>query len=239
MVQKSVFFAVMALAVFIAPSGIMPPTAPANQPRVLILSSIEKEYPMQYLNQITTELKQAGYNVTFLSGSEVTLYILMTQLDQYDILIWRTDTYTLGNTTYWYLGQQANETTYAGTIGIKTIDVSNGMLAVSAAFFTKTFGPTSLVHLKLAILISGMSISVAQPFITAGVETTIDFYNTLLAPTSLFDWVTQALVGYLTTGNSVRDAIYKVIYNYEYVSSLDDSYLPPISFLGNGNLKIA
>jgi len=36
----------------------------------------------------------------------------------------------------------------------------------------------------------------------------------------------------------VRDAIYKTIYNYDYVGSLDDSYLPPISFLGDGNLQV-
>jgi hypothetical protein len=36
----------------------------------------------------------------------------------------------------------------------------------------------------------------------------------------------------------VSDSIAKTIYNYEYVSSLNDIYLPPISFLGDGNLQI-
>ena len=146
--------------------------------------------------------------------------------------------YVLGNTTYWYLGNEGNQTTYSEAIGIGPIDVTNGMLGVSATFFSKTFAPNSLTHLKLAILISSMSITIAQEFIAAGVKTTIDFYQSLTAPASLFDWVTWSLVGYLTTGSSVSDAINKTIYNYEYVSSLDDSYLPPISFLGNGNLQI-
>jgi hypothetical protein len=83
-----------------------------------------------------------------------------------------------------------------------------------------------------------MSITIAQVLITAGVKTTIDFYKTLAAPLSLFDWVTKSLIDYLTRGSTVRDSIAKTIYNYAYVSSLDDSYLPPISFLGDGNLQI-
>jgi hypothetical protein len=235
--QKALFFAFIALAFFIPPPGSMR-LAPTTQPRALILASTQKQYPMLYLDKVTTDLKEAGYNVTFLSSSSISINFITKQLDQFDILIWRTDTYLRGNTTYWYLGQQYNETTYAGAIGIGPIDVSNGMIAVSDAFFSNNFGPDSLAHVKLAILIANMSITIGQAFIAAGVKTTIDFYQTLDAPSSLFDWVTWSLVGYLTTGSTVRDAVYKTIYNYEYAGSLDDSYLPPISFLGNGNLQI-
>jgi hypothetical protein len=237
MVQKGLLFAFMAFAIFIPPLGSMP-IAPSTQPRALILSSTQSQYPMLYVDKVTTELNEAGYNVTFLSSSAITLNLFNKQLDQYSIVIWRTDTYVLGNTTYWYLGQQGNQTVYAGAIGIKTIEVSNGMLAVSADFFSNNFQPNSLSHVKLAILMSSDSITIARALIAAGVKTTIDLYQALVAPSSLFDWVTWSLVGYLTTGNDVRDSIYKTIYNYEYVSSLDDSYLPPISFLGNGNLQI-
>jgi hypothetical protein len=196
---------------------------------------------MLYVDSITTRLKEAGYDVTFLSSSTVTLNLFTAaQLDQYDIVIWRTDAYMLGNTTYWYLGEQNNET-YVGAIGIRTIDVSNGMLAVSADFFSNNFGPNSLIHVKLAVLMSSMSITIAQILIAAGVKTTIDLYQTIdwtIAPSSLLDRVTWSLVGYLTTGSDVRDSVYKTIYDYEYVSSVDNSYVPPISFLGNGNLQI-
>ena len=240
MLQKAVFFALLALAVFYPPAataGSMP-ISPKIQLRALILSSTQSQYPMLYLDKVSTELKDAGYNVTFLSGSSITVSFITTQLDQYDILIWRTDMYVLGNTTYWYLGEQGNQTSYSEAIGIGSINVANGMLAVSATFLSNTYAPNSLTHLKLAILDSSMSITIAQILIAAGVRTTIDFYQSITAPASLFDWVTWSLVGYLTTGSTVSDAIYKTIYNYEYVSSLDDSYLPPISFLGNGNLQI-
>jgi len=194
---------------------------------------------MQYLDKITTELKVAGYNTTFLSGSAITVHLITTQLDQYDIVIWRTDTYVRGDTTYWYLGQEGNQTIYAGTIGIGMIDVTNGMLAVSANFFTNTFGPNSLTHVKLAILASSMSITIGQAFIAAGAKTTIDYYENFDAPAGLFDWVTWSLIGYLTSGNTVSNAIYKTIYNYEYSGALDAGYLPPISLLGNGNLQLA
>lgn len=238
--QKVVFFALLALAVLVPLHGSMA-IAPKMQPKVLILSSIEKQYPMQYMVEMTNDLKQAGYNVTFLKDEAVTVNFVTTQLDKYDVLIWRTGMYVHGNTTYWYLGEPGNQTSvaaYARSISIGTLDASNGLLGVSANFFSNNYGPKSLANIKLAILISSMSITVAQIFVNAGVKTTIDFYQTLTAPLSLFDWVTRSLVGYLTTGSTVRDSIAKTIYNYEYVSSLDDSYLPPISFLGDGNLQI-
>lgn len=237
MVQRILFVALFALVISLPPPRSMP-TAPIAQPRALILSSTQSQYPMQYLNEVTTELRDAGYNTTFLSGSAITVNLITTQLDQYDIVIWRTDTYLWGNTTYWYLGQQGNQKTYAGTIGIGTIDIRNGMLAVSADFFSTYLRPNSLTHIKLAILASSMSITIAQALIAAGVKTTIDFYQDLEAPPSLFDWVTWSLIGYLTTGTTVSQAIYKTIYYFEYVGSLEDTYLPPISFLGNGNLLI-
>ena len=238
--QKALFFAVLVLAVLVPLHGSMA-IAPKMQPKVLILSSVEKQYPMQYMVEITSELTQAGYNVTFLKDAAVTVNFVTTQLNKYDVLIWRTNMYVHGNTTYWYLGQPGNQTTaaaYARSIPIGTLDASTGVLGVSANFFSDTYGPKSLSHLKLAILISSMSITIAQIFLNAGVKTTIDFYQTLTAPLSLFDWVTKSLVDYLTTGSTVSDSIAKTIYNYEYVSSLDDSYLPPISFLGDGNLQI-
>jgi len=235
MVRKTLFFALVALVVFFRPPGTMP-VAPIVQPRALVLSSTQ--YPMLYLNKVTTELRDSNYNVTYLSGSAITVNFIQTQLDQYDLLIWRTDIYVRGNTTYWYLGRQNNQTTYAGTIGIASIAVTNGMVAVSAGFFNKIYDSQSLTHMKLAILISSMSITIAQTFVAAGVKTTIDLYQDLNAPASLFDWITSSLIAYLTTGNTVRESIAKTIYNYEYVGSLDDSYLPPISFLGNGNLQI-
>jgi hypothetical protein len=238
--DRTMFFAFMALAIFIPPLGSMP-ISPGNQPRTLILSSTQNQYPMLYADTVATELREAGYNVTFLSSSSITLGLFTpVQLDQYDIVIWRTDSYTVGNTTYWYVGEQGNET-YAGTIGIRTVAILNGMVAVNSNFFSNNFGPNSLTHVKLAILMSSMSITIAQALIAAGVQTTIDLYQTIdwtVAPPSMLDWVTWSLVGYLTTGNDVRDSIYKTIYNYEYGTYTESGYLPPLAFLGNGNLQI-
>ena len=117
---------------------------------------------------MTAELKEVGYNVTFVKGTAITVSFVTTQLDKYDIVIWRTDMYVHGNTTYWYLGEPANQTTseaYAGAISIRTIDVSNGVLAISADFLSNNFGPKSLANVKLAILISSMSITIAQIFV--------------------------------------------------------------------------
>jgi len=238
--QKNVLFAFMALAIFIPPLG-STPISPSNQPSALIVSSTQNQSPMLYLDRVTAELKQAGYNVTFLNSNTITLNLFTAaQLDQYEIIIWRTDTYMLGNTMYWYLGEQNNES-YAGSIGVRTIAVTNGMLAVNQQFFKTNFAPNSLSHIQLAILMSSMSITIAQSLIAAGVKATIDLYQAIdwtIAPPSLLDWTTWSLIGYLTTGNDVSDSVYKTIYNYDFTGSISDSSLPPISYLGNGSLQI-
>jgi len=238
--QRVFLFALVVLAILVpAPRGMA--TSPEAEYRVLILSSVEDQYPMQYLDAMTAELQHVGYSVTFVKGAAITVSFLTTQLDKYDIVIWRTDMYVLGNTTYWYLGEPANQTTSqanAGAISLRTIDVSNGMFAVSAGFLSTSFGPKSLTNVKLAILMSAMSISIGQIFIRAGVRTTIDFFSPLNAPLSLFDWVTESLVDYLTTGSTVSDAVAKTLYNYDYGNTPDDTYLPPIQFLGDGLLQI-
>ena len=238
--QRMFLFALVALAIFVPVPSSMP-ISPKAPPSVLILSSVESQYPMQYLDGVTAELKQVGYNVTFVKDSAITVSLITTQLDKYDIVIWRTDMYEVGNTTYWYLGQQANQTSleaYAGAIALRTIDMSKGVFAISADFLSSNFGPKSLANVKLAILMSSMSITIAQIFIMAGVRATIDFFSPLNAPLSLFDWVTESLVDYLTSGSTVSDAVSKTLYNFDYGNSPDDNYLPPISFLGDGNLII-
>ena len=238
--QKTMLFAFMALAIFVPPLG-STPISPSNQQRALIISSTQSQYPMLYSDRVTAELEQAGYNVTFLDSNTITLNLFTAaQLDQYEIVVWRTDTYILGNTTYWYLGEQNNES-YAGSIGVRTIAVTNGMLAVDQEFFTSNFAPNSLSNIQLAILMSSMSITIAQSLIAAGVKATIDLYQAIdwtIAPPSLLDWTTWSLIGYLTTGNDVSDSVYKTIYNYDFTGSISDSSLPPISYLGNGSLKI-
>jgi hypothetical protein len=171
-------FALVVLVILVpAPSSMA--TSPKESSRVLILSSVEGQYPMQYLDEMTAELKEVGYSVTVVRGTAITVSFITTQLDKYDIVIWRTDMYVLGNTTYWYLGEQANQTTseaYAGQISLRTIDVSNGVFAISPGFLSNNFGPKSLANVKLAILISAMSITIGHIFIRAGVRTTIDFF---------------------------------------------------------------
>ena len=54
---------------------------------------------------------------SFLSNSAVTLDFLTTQLNNYDVIVWRTNTYSFAHTTYWYVGQTVNlaaERKYAG-----------------------------------------------------------------------------------------------------------------------------
>ncbi len=238
--RKMVLFAFLTIVILLPLSGPMVVQAKA-QPKALILSSLEKHSPMGHLDAVTQYLTSTGYNVTFISDTRVTIKLLTTGLNDYDVVIWRTDVYQRARTTYWYVGESAHQETlhaYASSLAVGWIDATNGILGVSVDFFRNNFGQNSLANVKVAILVSSMSISIANAFVKAGAKATVDYYASFTAPSSLFDYVTQSLVQYLAAGNTVNDSIAKTMNNFAIVGTPEDSYLPPISYLGDGTTTI-
>ena len=93
--------------VFATNALISPPLFAAQpQKTAVILDSLDKVYPMGlYGKLIIGQLQSVGYQVTILKNGNVTLDFLVNQLDNYSLVIWRTDSYTWQHREFWYVGQ--------------------------------------------------------------------------------------------------------------------------------------
>jgi len=230
------------------PPLITPPLISLSQTQktAVILSSLDQVYPMgHYDKDMTYYLTQAGYKVTTLTNTAVTLDFLLNQLNNYSIIIWRTNTYTWKHIEYWYVGQLANsgvETTYASDFAQGWINDNAGILGVSLNFFTEHFTSGTLRNVKLMLLISSDSDAYAGTFVTAGAQAVVFCNAAISLGFGLMDDLTTQLVANLATGHDVYDSVYASVspfaQNANMEDPLDASYAPPFWYQGDGTLII-
>ena len=230
--------------VFVALVAIAPVQA-QPQSKAVILSSLEALAPMgYYATTLKYDLAHAGYQVSYLSNSAVTLDFLATQLNNYDVIIWRTNTYSFAHTTYWYVGQTVNlasEQKYGDDFAHGRINGNAGILGVSLQFLSQHLGKDSLKNVKLVVLISSNSVLMATYFINAGVKAVISCNGSITLAFGQIDDLTGALFYYLASGNTVYASVFNTVAPFsrsEPKDPLDSFYSPPFWFTGDGTLKI-
>jgi hypothetical protein len=257
---QRIFFAALIMALVALPLATASPAFAYNPPLItpplislglsqknaVILSSLDQVYPMgQYDKDMTYYLTHAGYKVTTLTNTAVTLDFLLTQLNNYSIIIWRTNTYTWKHIEYWFVGQLANsgvETQYASDFAQGWINGNAGILGISLNFFTEHFTSRMLSNVKLMILIASDSNAFAGTFVTAGAQSVIFCNAAVTFGFGLIDDLTTQLVANLATGHSVYDSVYAAVSPFAQNANLEDpldgSYAPPFWYQGNGALII-
>ena len=227
-------------------SPALPRSPPESSNRAVIISSLDKFSPMRKadLQSLNNSLTSAGYTVTYLKDGEVTVDLLTTQLNNYQVIIWRTDTYEQNHIVYWYLGQEVNKAStqaYATDFTTNDLDSSHGIIGANVNFFSNHFTPSTLPNVKLMIIISSMSSLLAPYFETAGVKAVIDFAGVIDLQFNWVDYLTAAIVRLLADGYSVADAVYDVIdpmYTMILRDPLDSMQIPNVSYSGDSALTI-
>lgn len=233
-------------------SLILPTLSAANpvsaqvQHKALILSSLERFAPMrgEDLMNIKSSLAQAGYTVTYLKDNAVTLNLLTTQLNNYEIIIWRTNVYEQAHNIYWYIGPVndiATQQAYAPDFNSGWLDSSHGILGASADFFSNHFNQTAFSNVKLLIIISSMSSVIADSFVAAGARSVIDFAGIISLQFNWIDYLTSVIVMYLAQGYDVADAVSATIVpllTMRLEDSLDSMLVPSVSYLGDYTVTI-
>jgi hypothetical protein len=226
--------------------GLPPVLASQTQRKAVILSSLESLAPMGFYDTIiTNDLKQAGYQVTFMSDSAVTINFLLTQLNNYDVVIWRTNIYNYIHTTYWYVGERVNAVTqqkYASDFANGWIDSHSGTLGVDIEFFQNHYPSGSLSNLKLMLIVASNSTPIGLILVGAGVHAVIACSEVISLQFGLIDYMTGQLISYLTGGMDVLDAVYNTVSpnsNQPLRDPLDSAYAPAFWFLGDGTVTIA
>ena len=228
---------------------IRPPRAPTLG-KAVILSSLNKDFPLGYYEKyMILRLSQAGYSTTVLTDNNVTVDFLVNQLNNYDIVIWRTDIYTWSHVEYFYVGEMVNGATeqkYAADFSQGWINANAGILGVTPNFLSEHLGNNSLSNVKLMIIEGSNSVDIAPTFITAGATSVIYCNGLINLDYGLMDDLTSNLLDYLCSGENVYSAVFNSV-NYlnnqaglqsQLRSNIDDAYIPPFWFLGSSSLTI-
>lgn len=244
-----VLIAVLILSALSMPTGVnalAPPQAQV-QTQALFLSSLNSTHPMGYFaSSIMSSLKRTGYNATYLTDGAVTINLLLTKMKNYSVVIWRTDSFTWNRVTYWYVGEKANigvKQKYASDFAAGRITIKTGMVAVSTDFLKNHLGPNTLPGLKLLIFESSNGNTIAPVFLAAGVTSVVFCSGVITLLFGFLDDLTAELVGYLTQGEDVHNAVYDTVspftQNDQMNDPLDSTYAPIFWYIGDGTVAIS
>lgn len=220
--------------------------APSLQHKAVILSSLEQMSPMGFYGMyIERTLTRAGYQVTFLADRAVTLDFLTTQLNNYDLVIWRTNQYNFHHTDYWYVGEIATSGTrnkYSTAFTYGWVNANAGVLGISTDFMAKYFSPHTLTNVKLMVIIASNSNIIANFLISAGAKSVVSVNGYISLYFGLLDDLTAEMFAYLGQGKSVYTSVYNTVAPYSksqvLQDPLDSSYSPPFWFIGDGSVTI-
>lgn len=225
---------------------LVPPVPSSSAHNAVIISSLDDFSPMRRVDiaSINRSLTQAGYTVTYLKDGAVTLNLITTQLNNYEVIIWRTDAYEQAHTLYWYIGEidnPATEQAYASDFTSGWLDGSHGILGASAGFFSNHFNTHTLANVKLMILVSSMSSVIAGYFVGAGARSVIEFSNTISLQFNWIDYLVSIIVRFLAAGYDVADAVSGTIVPLLTMileDPLDSMQIPSVSCTGDYTVTI-
>jgi len=212
----------------------------------LILSPISSFDPWrpEDLALIRSYLAKAGYTVTYLENTAVTINVLTNQLNNYDIVIWRSQVYEHNHITYYYVGQMNDPTTqrsYASDFASGCLDYSSGILGASVDFFANHFNQVSLSNVKLFVLIASVSDSLSSIFLSAGASSIIEFTGVFSMQFAFADDIATGIFAYLAQGNSVANAVSLTVGPFQNVvleDPLDSANIPNVVYIGDSTVTI-
>ena len=240
--KKALVFMVLILLVSVSQSGT---AVSAVDHKALMMSSVNKLVPLGYYGGLMkSSLRNAGYSVTTLNDSRITLDFITRNLNNYDLIIWRTNSFIWNHETYWYVGEGTNQQTqskYSADFNAGRANAQAGIIGVSASFFSYHYSPQSLKNLKLAILISSNSVTIATVLQSAGVQSVIYCMGTITLGFGIIDTYTAQLVAYLAMGQSVFTVVSNIHSPFTGTPQpqyLDTNYEPPFWYIGQPNLTI-
>lgn len=248
--MKKLLIALLMLLSLSIPMGVnafAPNVVVPNQKQALIISPLDAIIPFGSRGStLNTILKNAGYNVTSLADGAVHIDFLLANLNNYSVVIWRTNTYAEGHSVYWYLGEHVNsdlQQKYATDFMEGLLNAHAGILGMSPDFITHHFKAGSLNHVKLLIFLSSYGASIAPQFLTAGVSTVIFNNGVISLQTGLLDNLTLSIIGnLLVSKQNVQTAVFitlsPVNQGQQPEDPYDSTYAPPFWFIGDGTLTL-
>ena len=220
------------------------PVHAITQHKAVIISPLEAYVPMTYSARVQTLLTTAGYQVTYVTNTAVTIDFLLNHLNDYEVVLWRSNVYQWAHQLYWYVGETNNPTTaqkYASDFAAGSLDNHNGILGMSVAFVSKHFTTGQLNNVKLIMLISSESEQFAYIILSAGAKAVVYSYGYFSLTWGNMDYVTQQLTEYLSLGRNVGTAVSTTVLPYLTMQprdELDSVFFPTLWYMGDATLTI-
>jgi len=242
-----VLLMLLSLSVPIGVNALAPNIVVPDQKQALVISPIDAMIPFGSRGStLNTILKNAGYNVTSLADGAVHIDFLLANLNNYGVVIWRTNTYAQGHVVYWYLGEHVNsylQEKYSTDFTEGLLNAHAGILGMSPDFLTHHFKAGSLNHVKLLIFLSSYGASIAPQFLAAGVSTVIFNNGVISLQSGLLDDLTISIIGnLLVSKQNVQAAVFNTLspvnQGQEPQDPYDSTYAPPFWFIGDGTLTL-
>jgi len=238
---------ILSLSIPLGVNAFSPPTSAAEQKQALIISPLDATVPFGSRGaSLTKTLKDSGYNVTSFADGAVNIDFLLRNLNNYSVIIWRTDTYEQGHALYWYLGEHVNsylQQKYASDFMSGLLNAHAGIIGMSPDFISHYFNAGSLTHVKLLIFLASYGASIAPEFLAAGVTTVIFNNGVVSLQSGLLDELTIMILGNLLVGRqNVQSAIYNTLspldQGQQPTDPIDSTYAPPFWYIGDGTLTL-
>jgi hypothetical protein len=222
------------------------PISAQAEHKALILSPINELAPMRNsdLGSINNSLVRAGYTVTYAPDTAVTLNLLTTQLNSYDVIILRTNVYDHFHVNYYYIGQLDNPATalsYASDFATGTLDNSHGHLGASASFFFEHFPQGSLSNVRLFVVVTSMASALSSILINAGVKSVINFDGVFSLQFGVVDYLTSVVLEFLGRGYDVADSVSLTMapfLNLNLRDPIDSLSIPSLVYTGDYTVTI-
>jgi len=245
---KKLLIVLLLLLPFSVPIGVN-----ALAPRVmdtkqaLVISPLDATIPFGSRGaSLTKMLKDTGYNVTSLADGAVNVDFLLSNLNNYSVIIWRTNTYAQGHDVYWYIGQHVNnevQQKYAADFASGLLNAHAGILGMSPDFIPHYFKAGSLNRVRLVIFIASYGASIAPELLKAGVNTVIFNNGVISLQSGLVDDLTMSIIANLLVNKqNVESAVYNTLspvnQGQQPSDSYDTTYAPPFWYTGNGSLTL-
>jgi hypothetical protein len=245
---KKLIIVLLLLLPFSIPMGVN-----ALAPRVtdtkqaLVISPLDATIPFGTRGtSLTKMLTDAGYNVTSLADGAVNVDFLLSNLNNYSVIIWRTNTYAQGHDVYWYIGEHVNnevQQKYAADFASGLLNAHAGILGMSSDFILHYFKTGSLNRVRLVIFIASYGASIAPALVKAGVNTVVFNNGVISLQTGLVDDLTMSIIANLLVNKQdVESAVYNTLspvnQGQQPSDSYDSTYAPPFWYIGNGSLTL-
>ena len=180
--------------------------------QAVFLSPLEKWDPTWRLEAYISPLQRAGYQVDVLLNENVSISFLKTGLAKYDLIILRTDSFTLEGFSYYCSGETAtfkSRATFAAEISSREVGIA--ACVGFSMLFLQHYYPAGSLRPALVYVLGGPSAELSSAFLSAGASAFIGYYEAYSIGWGRMDAYSQKLFEYLSQGYSVVDATMQML----------------------------